>query len=145
MSTPSVRQPPLSIRLTKMERAMLAHRAGPMGLSTYVKSVLFTGEPASGRRARASADRVLLAQLLGQLGASGLAQSMKRLTAAADSGSLHLDDLTVSRLHDACDDVRGIHVLLMEALGKKVPQGAARPQRLSVQFIRAAVDSEAAR
>jgi chloramphenicol 3-O-phosphotransferase len=84
----------------------------------------------------------LLAQILGQLGTSGLALSVRRLTAAADSGSLHIDDLTIRRLHDACDDLRGMHLLLMEALGKKLPNAEAHAERLSVQFIRAAINPE---
>jgi hypothetical protein len=139
----SLREPPLSIRLSKNERAALTRRAGGMGLSTYVKSVLFAEETSRGKRNRVSADRVLLAQLLGQLGASGLVQRMKRLTDAADSGSLHLDDLTISSLHDARDDLRGMHLLLLQALGKKLPKEAAQPQRLSVTFVRAAADVEA--
>ncbi len=80
----SVRQAPISLRLSENQRAALTRRAGAMGLSTYVKSVLFAEEPSRGNRRRASADQVLLAQILGQLGASGLAESMKRLTEAAD-------------------------------------------------------------
>lgn len=140
----SVRRPaPLSIRLSDFERAALMRRAGSRPVGAYVKSVLFETGPTAGAPRAVSADRVLLAQILGQLGASGLAQSMKRLTEAADTGSLHLDDLTISRLHDACDDMRNMHLLLMTALGKKPPKGAARPERLSKTFVRAAVDTEA--
>jgi chloramphenicol 3-O-phosphotransferase len=139
----ALREPPLSIRLSTTERAVLTRRAGTLGLSTYIKTVLFTQAAMRGRQSRKSADRVLLAQLLGQLGASGLAQRMKSLADAADSGSLHLDDLTISVLHDACDDLRGMHLLLLQALGKKVPSDAVRPKRLSVLFVRAAADTEA--
>jgi hypothetical protein len=131
------------LRLSKIERAALERRASGAGLSTYVKSVLFGETQAKARGRRVSADQVLLAQILGQLGASGLASSLGRLVAAADSGSLHLDDLTIGRLHDACDDVRGIHLHLMKALGKKLPKTAAHQNRLTVQFIRAAADIEA--
>jgi len=141
----AVREPPLSIRLSKNERAALTRRAGAMGLSTYVKSVLFAEENPKRGRKRVSADHVLLAQILGQLGASGLAQSMKRLTEAADTGSLHLDDLTIRQMHDACGDLRGIHLHLLKALGKKLPKTPPHPERLSVQFVRAAVDAEAMR
>jgi len=137
----SVRLPPVSLRLSKIERAALERRAGGVGLSTYVKSVLFEGsEPKSRSRRRVSADRILLAQILGQLGASGLGHSLARLAEAAASGSLHVDDLTTRRLHDACDDLRGVHWLLLKALGKKLPKASLRHERLSVQFARAATD-----
>lgn len=137
----SVRLAPISLRLSKIERAALERRASGVGLSTYVKSVLFEESNArSPRRRRASADQVMLAQLLGQLGASGLGHSLARLAEAAASGSLHIDDLTTRQLHNACDDLRGMHWLLLKALGKKVPKHALEPQRLTVQFNRATFD-----
>ena len=140
--TDNLRPSPVSLRLSKVERAALERRAGGSPLSTYVKSVLFEdGSKAKGRR-RVSADQVLLAQILGQLGASGLASSLGRLAAAADSGSLHVDDLTIQHLRDAFNEVRGMHQHLMRALGKKVPNAGARPERLRVTFARAAVDAE---
>lgn len=137
----TVREAPLSIRLSKNERAALTRRAGGTGLSTYVKSVVLA-EDAPRQRQRASSDQILLAQMLGQLGASGLALHLRRLSEAADSGSLHVDDLTVRHLHDACDDVRGMHLLLLKALGKRLPAAAPRKERVTVQFIRAAFDRE---
>lgn len=115
-----------------------------MGLSTYIKAVLFDGSVSKGSaRRRVSCDRVLLGQVLGQLGASGLASSLRRLSADAASGSLHVDDLTIRRLRDACDDVRGMHSLLMSALGKKdggkkQPEAASHQHHPRTSFARAA-------
>lgn len=136
-----LRPAPLSIRLSQAERASLERRAGGVGLSTYAKSVLFADSPSRDKSRRRSADQVLLAQILGQLGAGGLSSHLKTLSAAADGGSLDLDDLTVSRLRDACHDIRGIHLLLMQALGKKLPAGNANKERVSVHFVRAAIDA----
>ncbi len=138
----TVRPSPLSIRLSQAERAALERRAVGVGLSTFVKSVALHGA-APGVRRTASADQVLLAQLLGQLGASGLVASMRDLAAAADSGSLYVDDLVVRRLHDACDDIRAMHLHLLKALGMK----AQRPARETVRarFSRAATDVGAQR
>src|SRR5690349_21372959 len=130
----SVRPAPLSLRLSDAERAQLVRRAGNAPISTYVKSVLFDDTTGARRRRRVTADQALLAQLLGQLGASGLAMSLKRLAAAADTGSLYLDDLTIREIHNACDDVRGMHLHLLKALGKKLPDAPAKTERLSVQF-----------
>jgi|GEM_PF-5441079 len=136
----TVRPSPLSIRLTLTERAALERRAGGMGLSTFIKSLALEGLPSRARRA-SSADQKLLAQLLGQLGAGGLAASMRDLAAAADSGSLYVDDLVVRRLHDACDDIHAMHLHLLKALGMKPPR---RPVRKTVRarFARAAADWE---
>lgn len=140
MSKPLATRPrPFSLRLTVSERAALERLADGQPLGGYIKGRLFGGQT-SPTKAGGSSDRVLLAQVLGQLGTSTLTPSLKALAEAAASGSLHIDDLTVSRLHDACDDLRGMHLLLMEALGKRVPVQARRPVRLSTQFLRAAMN-----
>lgn len=132
------RSSPISLRLTQEERDKLSKMAGNIPVSTYIKSVVLE----DGRtRKTLSADRVLLAQLLGQLGASGLGPSLALMAEAADSGSLHVDDLLAARLHDACRDVRGMHLLLMTALGKKQPDSPSHEERLTVEFIRAATDT----
>ncbi|HWA20531.1 MAG TPA: hypothetical protein VG757_16215 [Devosia sp.] len=126
MARPVKRAAPLSIRLNEIERAALTRRAGGTGLSTFAKSILF-GEGRGGR-ATASADRALLAKVLGQLGASGLGPNLDRLAEAADSGSLFVDELTAMQLRYACEDIRQMRQLLMAALGWP-PQalGAVRP------------------
>jgi hypothetical protein len=129
--------------LSQAERAALERRAAGVGLSTYVKSLALGGAMPKGPR-RGSADQVLLAQLLGQLGASGLAASMRDLASAADSGSLYVDDLVVRRLNDACDDIRAMHLHLMRALGMKAPRTPVR-ETMRARFARAATDHEAAR
>lgn len=133
---------PLSIRLSVAERAELDRRAGDMPVSAYVKARLF-GEayrPASRARRRMSADRVLLAQILGQLGGSGLSASLREMARAAETGSLHVDDLTASYLRDACNDVRNMHLRLLVALGMKVPEASFRPETLRAGFARASAD-----
>lgn len=136
MSEPVKRSPPLSVRLSKIERAALERRAGGVGLSTYIKSVLFGDDAKSPPTTRPMpAGPALLARILGQLGASGLALSMRHLSEAADTGSLYVDDLVTARLRNACDDIEGMRNLLMQALGKQ-PQ-APRVQ-LAESFERAA-------
>lgn len=130
----ALRSSPVSVRLSETERNVLTRRAGSLGLSTYIKSVLFSGAAPQGKARRATADQVLLAHILAQLGTSGLAQDMRRLSEAAHSGSLDLDDLTVLRLHEACKDIQGIHVLLLQALGKRPPPTVRDAQK---DFLRA--------
>lgn len=134
------RPAPLSLRLSDAERASLTARAGSVPLSTYVKQVLFADGGSSLRRVprRVSVDGAKLAQVLAYLGSSQLARSLSTLAEAAASGSLFVDELTIRRLHDACGDVQAMHVLLLGALGKKVPSRAPHKQRLSVKFQRSA-------
>lgn len=139
MPHPVKRPSPLSIRLSEVERLALERRANGVGLSTYVKSIALHGTTSTKSRRTASADQVLLAQLLGQLGASGLAASMRDLAAAADSGSLYVDDLVVRRLNDACDDIRAMHLHLLKALGMKTPPSPMR-ETVRARFARAATD-----
>jgi hypothetical protein len=137
MPHPVKRRAPLSIRLTDGERDALCRRAGSQPISAYIKVILFGDAGPSGiSGTRVLAEKVLLAQLLGRLGSSGLASSLGRLADAADSGSLHIDDLTTRRLHDAFDDVRSMHQLLMHALGKEVPSHLGKAT-LSERFLTA--------
>lgn len=134
------RPSPLSIRLTVEERKTLEQKAGSQPLSTYVKALLFSQRrPTGSARGLISADRVLLAQLLGQLGASGLSASLSRMATAAETGSLHVDDLVAGQLSQACDDIRAMHLILLQALNAKLPE---KPQRLTAIFHRTAVDPE---
>ena len=136
----ALRPAPVSIRLSDSERAELTRRAGSSGLSTYIKSVVLSDRATTKTTKRASADIILLAKILAQLGASGLGRDMRRLSEAADSGSLDLDDITVSRLRDACKDIQSMHMLLLQALGKKRP-GITAPNVQS-DFVRATSGSE---
>jgi len=72
----------------------------------------------------------LLAQILGQLGAVGIASYLRSLADAADSGSIYLDDLTSAELRSACAAVVSMHMQLMQALGKE----AKVAPRLSDRF-----------
>jgi len=106
--------------------------AGSQPVGAYVKHRLFA-EGAKPARRRVSADRALLAQLIGQLGASGLAASLGRMAEAADTGSLHVDELVTARLHSACDDIRQMRLALLTALGG----GASQQSDLVARFHRA--------
>jgi hypothetical protein len=125
----AVRLSPVSVRLTKEERALLEKRAGGIGLSTYLKATVLGDGVRSRRKVPPSADQVLLARVLGQLGAVGIASYLRSLAEAAESGSLHLDDLTVTELKQACAAVLAMQVDLMRALGKAPSEPALRTSR----------------
>lgn len=105
---------PISIRLTPQERAELVRRAGGRSVSAYVRDQLFARGVASGKP-----NQNELAQMLGKLGASGLAMSVNELARLAKLGALPVSDETETQLRAACADVAIIKSTLMRALGIK--------------------------
>jgi hypothetical protein len=78
-----------------------------------------------------------LALVLARLGASDLSRSMNSLAEAARQGSLYADDLVTARLALACDDIRMMRELVMDALGTHA-NPVIRQARLSLGFNQAA-------
>ena len=113
------RNAPLSIRLTPAERADLEARAGDVPVSTYAKGLLFavTAKPARLSPRNPSLDHQIIGQLLGALGRAEIAPHLRELAEAARSGSLPLDEITTTQLHEACHDVALMRSELMRALG----------------------------
>lgn len=139
-STDSKRRPPLSVRLTPDERLLLEQLAGTMSLGAYIKMAALTGQRPSRVSSRAKADQVMLARVLAALGTSQLGASLERLSYAAKNGTLYVDDTLAAKFAAACDDVRAMHLHLLEALGKKPPRADMPEQRLGVRFGQAAFD-----
>ncbi|WP_456417124.1 hypothetical protein [Thiolapillus sp.] len=112
---------PFSLRLTFDERAALEQSAGSRPLGAYIRSKLFGGKEAPRRRRTRTRkplkDEKALGELLGKLGESRLASNINQLAKAANSGSLPVTPDTEKALQDACDDVRAMRILLMQALG----------------------------
>lgn len=112
---------PFSLRLTFEERAALEQSAGNRPLGAYIRSKLFGGtEAPRKRRSRTRKplkDEKALGELLGKLGESRLASNVNQLAKAANSGSLPVTTDTEKALQTACDDVRTMRILLMQALG----------------------------
>lgn len=112
---PEKRPPPLSLRLSDEQRRNLEMRAGDIPVSTYVKNVLFEGEDF----AKASADRILAARLLGMLGLSDIATNLATLAEQASAGTVW-DDKTLVQVTQARDHLHAIRTLLLKALGKEI-------------------------
>lgn len=134
------REPPYSLRLTEKERAWLRDRAGNICLGTYIKSVLFSdASPAPRRRRSASApvkDAKALADVLACLGASRIGSNLNQLAKATHIGSFHFDEETKRQLVRACEDVRVMRQLLMQALGQRGPQEPKANETVSQTFAR---------
>jgi hypothetical protein len=135
------RPAPFSLRLTDGERERLLRDAGNMPVASYIKSRVFADDaPTYSRRRKPPVlDAVLLAQVLACIGRSGIARSLHDLSAAANSGSLHLDIETRAALTRACHDIAIMRDLLMQSLGIKVGDTPPARQSTSQSFARAVV------
>lgn len=115
------RPAPLSIRLNDRERHLLNERAGSEPISSYVKRIVLGDGTTPSRVRRITVDSESIARVLAILGQSGIGPSLTQLASYAASGSLEMDDRTLTRVLEACEDFRAVRELLMLALGKRLP------------------------
>ncbi len=116
------RSPPFSLRLTFEERARLEQEAGDMPLGAYIRFKVFD-QPVDARRPRQVKrpvkDHQALANVLGELGKSRIANNLNQLAKAANSGSLPVDQDVHRAILESCDSIRAMRNLLLTALGLK--------------------------
>ena len=113
--------PPLSVRLTDEERAILERKAGDLSLSAYIRLAVL-GENAPKHRTRSKKpvqDHELLGQLIGALGKSNVPNNLNQLTKAVNRGDLPLAGEAELDLKKAAFELAAIRHLLMTALGLK--------------------------
>ncbi|MBL4645070.1 MAG: hypothetical protein COA52_11590 [Hyphomicrobiales bacterium] len=119
-----------SIRFTIEERSELERRSRDMALSTYIKSVLFADAVQRSKQVGRSPgkDKMQLAEILACLGAGQISQNLSALAAAAENGSLYVDEQVQADLTQACDDIAVIRTMLMRTLGiaTETPVSASR-------------------
>ncbi|MCP1472009.1 hypothetical protein J3E64_003724 [Sphingobium sp. OAS761] len=113
------RDAPLSLRLSRDERARLERDAAGMSLGAYIKWRLFDPDrPPPRTRGKAPVrDHILLSQLMALLGQSRLSSNINQLAKAANSGSLPVTPETEADLRHACHDLADMRRMLMRALG----------------------------
>lgn len=118
--------PPLSIRLNAEEREMLVNAAGSMTIAAYVRLKLFDeSEVPTHRKAYVrkkttpTSELTMIAHILGCLGESGIASSLNDIAKAAKIGALPVTSELENEVHNACDAVQEIRVLLISAMGVK--------------------------
>lgn len=99
---------PFSLRLSDKERARLRHEAGSRSLGGYIRLRLFE----SGKPLRSE-----LAEVLGLLGQSQIADNLQTLADEALSGSLLLDKQTLKQIAEACAHIAHMWSCLIKALG----------------------------
>lgn len=113
--------PRISLRMTEDELARLKDLAGPTSVSAFVRERLF-GESAPPKRRSPRIpveDQEALAQVLGLLGQSRMANNLNQLAYHANCGSLAMDEETENEIKLACARIAWIRVKLVEALGLK--------------------------
>lgn len=112
------RPPPFSLRLKFEERAQLEADAAGMALGAYVRSRLFDpNKPPPRRRHRSPVkDHRMLAEVLGKLGQSRLANNLNQLARLANTGVLDVDPETEAALVQASNEIRAIRQMLIAAL-----------------------------
>jgi hypothetical protein len=109
---------PFSLRLTFAERAKLERDAAGMSLGAYIRARLLDPDTIAPRKRGKFPvkDHQALAQLLGLLGQSRLANNVNQLAKAANSGSLPVTPDTEAALLTAVAEVSHMRQLLIQAL-----------------------------
>jgi hypothetical protein len=112
--------PRVTVRLSQDDHARLTDLAGGMALSTYLRAAAL-GQDLPRRRAAGLAvqDREAIAQLLGLLGQSRIANNLNQLAHQANIGTLPVDEETKTDIDEAYRLVVSVRATLMRALGMK--------------------------
>ena len=118
---PKKKAPRITLRLTEEELAKLKNLSGGISLSAYIRKCLF-GKDTVPRKMRARVpvkDQEALAQVLGLLGQTRIANNLNQIAYEANCGSLLMDEETENEMKMACAHIAWIRVKLIEALGIK--------------------------
>ena len=113
--------PRITLRLTEEELAKLKNLSSGISLSAYLRKCVF-GKDAAPRKVRSRVpvkDQEALAQVLGLLGQTRIANNLNQIAYEANCGSLLMDAETENEIKLACAHIAWIRVKLIEALGLK--------------------------
>ncbi|MGH1330669.1 MAG: plasmid mobilization protein [Paracoccaceae bacterium] len=113
--------PRVTLRLSVEDHERLKALADGMALSTYIRAKAL-GEVLPRRKPRSStsvADQRALAQILGLLGQSRIANNLNQIAYHANIGALVMDDTTRAQIEETYEHVMHIRTSLMTALGTK--------------------------
>lgn len=113
--------PRVTLRLSQEDHVRLKSMADGMALATYMRAkVLGEDLPRRKRRSSASvADKQALAQILGLLGQSRIANNLNQLAYHANIGALAMDDETQAQIAEAYEHIIFMRQTLLKALGKQ--------------------------
>lgn len=111
--------PRITLRLTAEEDAKLRKLCEGMTVSAYVRQRLF-GDGVDRRKRRSHVpvrDQQALAQVIGLLGETHIANNLNQLAYHANTGTLLIDEQTTAQINEAYDHVCFMRDALIEALG----------------------------
>jgi hypothetical protein len=111
----------VTLRLSLEDHARLQELSDGMALSTYIRAKAL-GETLPRRKPRSSTsvlDKQALAQILGLLGQSRIANNLNQLAYHANIGSLTMDDETRGQISEAHSHIVFLRQTLIKALGLK--------------------------
>ena len=111
--------PRVTLRLTEEELERLKNAAAGVSVSSYIRGKLF-GKDVSLRKTRRRVpvkNEEAIAQVLGKLGQSRIANNLNQIAYEANCGSLLMDEETEREIKLACARIAWIRVKLIEALG----------------------------
>lgn len=113
--------PRVTLRLSVEDHARLQELADGMALSTYIRAqALGKALPRRRPRLQASvADKQALAQILGLLGQSRIANNLNQLAYHANIGSLAMDEEVQAQIEEAYDHIIFLRQSLTKALGMR--------------------------
>ena len=107
----------ITVRFTQDEQTQVKRNAEGTNLSAHIRScVLNTGGL---RKNMPTKDREAIAQILGLLGQSRIANNLNQIAYHANCGSLLLDEETDKEIKLACAHIAWMRLKLIEALGLK--------------------------
>ncbi len=113
--------PRLTLRVTEDELTQLKKLSSGISLSAYIRKCVF-GKDTAPRKVRSRVpvrDQESLAQVLGLLGQTKIANNLNQIAYEANCGSLLMDQETEDEIKLACAHIAFIRVKLIEALGIK--------------------------
>lgn len=111
--------PRITLRLTEEEDAKLRQLCEGMTVSAYIRQRLF-GNNTARRKRRSHApvkDQAAMAQILGLLGDSRIANNLNQLAFHANTGTLLIDDQTTNQINEAYAHILTMRAELVKALG----------------------------
>ncbi|TPW25838.1 plasmid mobilization protein [Pararhizobium mangrovi] len=113
--------PRVTIRFSSDDFERLQSLADGMTLSVYIRAKAL-GEELKRRKQRSSAsvaDKAAVAEILGLLGESRIANNLNQLAYHANVGTLTIDDEARFQIDEAYRTIFGMRTLLLKALGQK--------------------------
>ena len=114
--------PRVTLRLSLDDYERLQQLADGMALATYIRAIVLN-EKLPRKKLRSStsvADKQAVAQILGLLGQSRIANNLNQLAYHANIGSLVIDDESKAQISKAYEHVISMRDALITALGMQV-------------------------